>query len=99
LPPLFVLPPPSSPSLSNSRPAELSEDRNALAQKQAEIAALERQKGTLPAEVETAKVKEEAILQQLQQTKAGEKWVGMGEREEGEGSIALLRGAAPMPRQ
>lgn len=50
---------------------EYTTDRKILADKQAEIAALEKAKGTLPAEVEANKVKEEAVLQQLNQTKAG----------------------------
>ena len=54
-----------------SSPAVYSAERKLLSEKQAEITFLEKQKGTLPAEVEAAKVKEEAVAQQLQQTKAG----------------------------
>ncbi len=52
--------------------AVFSAERKLLSDKQAEISFLEKQKGTLPSEVEAAKVKEEAVAHQLQQTKAGE---------------------------
>jgi hypothetical protein len=46
-------------------------DRKALAEKQAELAAMDRQKGTLPSEVEAAKVKADAATAQLEAVKAG----------------------------
>ncbi len=52
--------------------AEYSAGSKLLSEKQAEIGALERAKGGLPSAVEAAKVKEDAVLAQLQATKAGE---------------------------
>ena len=58
-------------------------ERRLLAEKQAEVASLERAKGSLPADVEAAAARQEAAQQQLQQTRAE------FERREGEVRLEL----------